>query len=171
MAATGNRGSSSIYMVAALVMIAGLMFWLNVRAKATAVAVVEDGPVVEDVSNVVDVAVDTFGADPMAFAGRNIRLGPVAVPGLVGSAAFFVQVPGETGQPGPYLIMMDSTLIADGMTVAGGDRVVVVGVVRRMTDGVADQWIIDGLIGEGEKIIVTFAENFIEASEVVLAGN
>lgn len=171
MAATGSRGSSSIYMGVAIVLVVGFMYWLYVKARATEVAVVEEAVQVEDVSVALDVAMDTFGVDPMAFDGVRIRIGPAPVPALVGTAAFFIQIPGETGQLGPYLVMMDSTLIADSMRVVSGDGVVVVGVVREMSDSVADQWVVDGLISESDKIIVTFAMNFIEASEVVLAGN
>ncbi len=173
MAATGTRGSnlSSIFMAVALLLMVGLMYWLNVQARATEVAVVEEDAQVDESAVALDVAVDTFGADPMAFDGTRVRLGPVVVPGVVGSTAFFIQIPGVNGQPEPYLIKMDSTLIADGMTVAVGDQLVVVGVVREMSEGVADQWVLDGVIAEGDKIIVTFAVNFLEASEVVLAGN
>lgn len=169
MAATGSRGGNTVGMVVAFVLVAGLMYWLNVQARATEVVVVEDDAV-EAGAEALDVAVDTFGANPGAFRGQNVRVGAVAVQALVGSSAFFVQVPSADGQPVPYLIKMDSTLIADGMTVVSGDQVVVVGVVRTMNDGIADQWVVDGLIGEGDKIIVTFAENYIEASEVALAG-
>lgn len=171
MEVTGTRGRNSILMAVAILSVGGFMYWINVEARATEVAVVEEDEQVEESAFALDVAVDTFGADPMAFDGTRVRLGPVVVPGVVGSSAFFIQIPGVNGQPEPYLIKMDSTLIAAGMTVAMGDQLVVVGMVREMNEGVADQWVLDGVISEGEKIIVTFAVNFIEASEVVLAGN
>ncbi|RMH12960.1 MAG: hypothetical protein D6701_12885 [Gemmatimonadetes bacterium] len=163
MAERGSKGGNPIVMIAAFVVMAGFLYWLNLRATPAEVAVVEG-------SDSMDVAVSidagTFAADPMAHAGQRIRIGPFPVEATVGTDGFFLAIP---NMGGPYLVRMDSALVAEGRVVNNEDLVTVTGQVYVMNDSVADAWVADGGITEADKVIVTFAESYILADDVVVS--
>lgn len=140
------------------------MAWLFVRAAPVEVEVVEGVPVVdENVST--RVAIDIFGTDPMAQAGLLIELRGLLVSSLVGSDAFFLAVPNQSG---PYLARMLPETVADGGVVEANATVTVTGRVYAMTDSVKDAWVADGTVAEGDRIVLDFADSFFEAEEVMV---
>ena len=107
----------------------------------------------------------TFGSDPLALSGIVIRLNNLSVQSALGSEAFFVDVP---NQPGPYLIKMGARVVADSVVVPGGSMVTVIGRVFAMSDSVADAWVAEGALSEGDKILATFAQSYLEAADIIL---
>ena len=154
-------------MVVAFLSAAGLMAWLRVRAAPVEVEVVEGVPVVEENPSTL-VAIDVFGANPMAQADMLIELRGLFVQSLVGSEAFFLEVPIQ----GSYLARMLPEVVAGGVVVESGATVSVTGMVHAMSnpDSVADSWIASGSIAEGDRILVQFAESFFEAEEVTVTA-
>ena len=152
-------------MVLAFLSAAGLMAWLRVKAVPVEVEVVEGTPVVEEVMSTF-VANDVFGSNPMAQADMLIQLRGLLVTSLVGSEAFFLDVPIQ----GSYLARMLPDVVAGGVVVESGATVTVTGRVYAMSDSVADAWVASGGISEGERIVAMFAESFFEAEEVTVTG-
>ncbi len=164
----GEAGALSVYLMAgAFLAAAGLMAWLFLQAAPVEVEVVEGGGEVEEEAVPTVVATDVFGANPTAQVGMFIRLNGLPVQGLVGSEAFFVQVP---GQPSPYLVKMIPEVVESGVVVEGGATVAVVGTVLTMSDSVADAWVASGGISEGDRILAVFAESFFEATGVTVTA-
>ena len=144
------------------------MAWLRVKAVPVEVEVVEGVPIVEENMSTL-VPIDVFGANPMAQADMLIELRGLLVSGLVGSEAFFLTVP---NQPNPYLTRMLPEAVAGGVVVESGATVSVTGMVHAMSnpDSVADSWVASGSIGEGDRILVLFAESYFEAEKVTVTA-
>ena len=97
----GEAGALSVYLMAgAFLAAAGLMAWLFVQAAPVEVEVVEGGPVTE-VHEATVVAVDVFGADPMAQADMLITLHGLPVLSLVGTQGIFSRG-SQSKRPIPY---------------------------------------------------------------------
>ena len=173
MASFGSRkgaanGGSVVLMVLAFLGVGGFMVWLNIRAAETEVAVVEDtSGEAEDFGSAPVVDAGVFGSDPMAHSDGVVRINDLLVQSGVGAQAFFVEMP---NQPGPYLIKMGARVVADSVTVPSGSRVSVVGRVFLMSDSVADDWVATGAIAEGDRILATFAQSFLEAVDIIVTA-
>ena len=142
------------------------MAWLRINAAPVEVEVVEGGAMVEeDMATLV--AIDVFGANPMAQSDMLIELRGLLVQSLVGSGAFFLAVPNQSG---PYLARMLPEVAASGVVVENGATVTVTGRVYVMSDSVADAWVAGGAIAESDRILATFATSFFEAEEVMVTA-
>ena len=109
------------------------------------------------------VALDVFGANPMAYADMPVTLRGLRVSALVGSQGFSFQVP---NQRVPYLAKMLPGAVAAGGVVEFGATVSVTGRVYAMTDSVADAWIADGSLAAEDRRLAVFFVSFIEVSGV-----
>ena len=85
------------------------------------------------------------------------------VSSLVGSEAFFLAVPNQSG---PYLGRMLPAVAESGVVVQSGATVSVTGRVYAMTDSVIDAWVASGAIAESDRILAVFAESFLELQGV-----
>ncbi len=156
-------------MLLTFTVVGGFLYWLNMQAAETEVAVVEEGAADDDdFSSAPMVDAGVFGSDPMAHDGAVIRINDLSVQSAVGSQAFFVEMP---NQPGPYLIKMGPRVVADSVTVASGAQISVIGSVYAMSDSVADDWVASGAIAEADRILATFAESFLEAVDILMDGD
>ena len=163
----GEAGARAMpLMVVAFLSAAGLMAWLRVKAAPVEVEVVEEAPIVDENMSTL-VAIDVFGTNPMAQADMLIELRGLLVQSLVGSEAFFLAVPNQTG---PYLARMLPKVVASGVVVESGATVTLTGRVYAMSDSVADAWVAGGGIAEGDRILAVFAESFFEAEEVTVTA-
>lgn len=95
--------------------------------------------------------------NPMTHADTLVTLHGMPVQSLVGSQAFFLQLP---NQRAPYLVKMLPEVVAYGGVIEAGATVSVTGMVYAMSDSVADAWVASGGI----------AASFFEASGVAVAG-
>ncbi len=153
-------------MVFAFVLVGGFLAWLNQQARSEELAVVED--FTDDAGLVARVVpTDVFGADPSAFPEVLIQVNRLLVQSLVGAQAFFVEVP---GQPSPYLVKLGPEVVADSVVVPNGATVSVIGYVHQMTDSIADDWVASGGLSEGDRVLAIFAESFLEAADIIVAG-
>ena len=69
------------------------------------------------------------------------------------------------------LVKMSETLVADSISVVIGQNVSVIGRVYQMTDSIADAWVAVGSLSEGNKIVASFAESFLEALDIIVVAD
>ena len=93
-----------------------------------------------------------------------ITLHGLPVLSLVGTQAFFLEVPNQSG---PYLTKMLPEALVE---VESGATVSVTGMVHAMSDSVADAWIYTGGLAEADRVLAVFAESFFEATEVTVSA-
>ena len=167
--ASGGRPLTWLWMLLALVVVGGFLFWLGSAAEPTStVAVVEEegsdeGDPLE--AGVTQVVKDTLAADKARFAGQRVRVGQVEATGTLGPTIFW----GELGDPSrqvPILIRMDSTA-ASGIDVTTGSYYTVTGEVQPMSDSLATVWGEQNeFTGEGEQMQAAFADYYIQVSTI-----
>ena len=159
----GEAGARTLpLMILAFVVAGGFFTWLYFQAAPVEVLVVE-GPVDEEqVARII--TVEVFAADPLAQEGLVIQVHRLGVQSPVGAGALFVGLPPSTS----YLVKMPAEMLADGVAIENLSTVSVTGTVYAMTnpDSVADAWVASGHIGEGDRVLVQFAESYIDARAV-----
>ncbi len=124
-------------------------------------------PPVPNAQAATPVALDVYGANPMAQADILITLRRVPVQALVGSQAFFFGLP---NQRAPSLVKMLPEVVVDGGVLEPGATVSVTGTVYAMSDSVADAWIASGGLAAGDRMLAVFNESFFEAARVTVTG-
>ena len=159
------RNYSAILAAVSVVLIAGFMWWLAANAEPTTVAVVEDEAA--DTTGMgeeagLGVTLAQLDAGPESYVGREVAIQDVPVSSRMGAQAFWTELPSRQ----PFLIKLDSTLVASQETVSSGERMMVRGTVHVMTDSVLNAWQASGAIGDAERPEAEFAQHFIEASRL-----
>ena len=164
---TSKGGTSLLLMIASFLAIGGFLWWLSISAEPTEVAIVEEEEAEED-AGIPTVEVGTFAADPRSYVGQEIRFRNLSVASTLGPEAFWFQLPNET----PYLVKLDSSLVAGGTDFQAGEGIRrVVGTVHEMTDSVLDAWqAAEAFTNETQRIEAEFATTFLEARTLDLAG-
>ena len=142
-------------MVLTFVLIAGFLYWLNLTAQPTEVAVAESG---ESETGVTTVTLDAFMADAALYDGQEIRITETRVASPLGTQAFWAG-PDDN----PFLIKMAAGLLEQGVSVEPGTTVTVIGTVTMMSDSILASWDEAGAFeSEGDRIVAEFAERFVE---------
>ena len=142
-------------MVAAFVLIAGFLYWLNLAAQPTEVEVVETG---ETETGVTTVTLEAFMMDPAQYDGQEIRITETRVASPLGTQAFWAG-PNDN----PFLVKLAPGLVEEGVTVEPGTIVTVIGTVSMMSDSVLISWSDAGAFqSEGDRIVAEFALRFVE---------
>ncbi len=158
-----SAGMATILMIAALVLIAGLFWWLSITAEPTQISVVEEDTAAADMddgSGAADVTLAEFATGPRGFQSLNIRLRDVAVAARLGDRGFWIQLPNSQ----PYLVHIGDDLAAGGARVANGDTVTVSGVVRLMSDSVLSAWRSTGVLSDDPQMEeARFAQSYLDA--------
>ena len=151
-------------MFGSFLVVGGFLYWLTGRSAdyvASITVETTDATETRDLSSATVVPVGVFGANPAGQSGMLIQVNELTVQSLLDSEAFFVEVAGQ-----PYLVKMSADLVSDSVSVAQGENVSVTGYVHQMTDSIADSWVALGSLSEGNKIVATFSETFLEAEDV-----
>lgn len=159
-----RRGASNLgtpLMILSFVLIGALMVWLNATAEPTQPPVIEED---DDSDTTFGVATTVqpgqLGTAPEGLVGQRVRV-EGTIEGLVGSQTFFISTPSN-----PFLVRMDSALVARGMTVEATQRATIVGTVQERTDAVVAAWQEDGSIGDNELPLVLFATHYLLADQI-----
>jgi hypothetical protein len=161
----GATNLAPILMILSFLVVAGFLFWLGRTAEGTQpVAMTEDTAADSVEAGAEGVTAEALGAAPGTYVGHFVRLDSVSVSSALGRRAFLVEL-GTTGRSVPFLVVMDSALIAQNRTIPRG-RVTVAGTVRERTDSVVDRWITNGVISEGDRPIVEYTTHWIEAARI-----
>jgi len=165
--APGRQASAGrftwLWMIVAILMVAGLMVWLAVATEQTAVAVAEDPAADGAVAGgVATITLDDLAQDASRFHGQEVRLEGVRVTSRMGTQAFWTELPSNV----PYLIRLRPELLAGGFEIQSGDVLAVTGTIHAMSDSVLAAWEQEGAIAnEGQKAEAQFAVTFLEARE------
>lgn len=173
-----RRGAANvgmIIMLVAFVVMAGFLYWLNLQArKQKAVEVREDS--VAQAAN----AADSVAASRATFitpsdlqnsagqyAGQLVRVRDVKVASQLGKQGFWIGLPSGS----PFLVSLTDSLRQQGVSVATGSTVTVVGTMTAMTDSVSKAWVASGTITKADQAAAGFAQFFIAATSVLTSGS
>lgn len=155
-----------LWVALSLVLMVGFFWWLSVKAEPTSGPIVQEETPEEEAEGAA-VTPEQLAAGAAAYAGQDVRLRDVTIASRMGAQAFWIQLPNDQ----PFLVKLDSALVAGGRTVAGGQRVSVAGRLHAMSDSVLDAWQQSGGIAdEVERAEAEFAQHFIEARELTAQG-
>lgn len=158
----GAVNLSTLLMVVSFLAIVGFLYWLSSVAESTEAEVEPDAP--EEVLN--EVPLSVFSAGRVEYVGQEVTLRGLLVEDATSLAPHFFWTnlsPGAAMQNN-YLINVTQQLLDDSLVVANGSSVDVTGMVREMSDSLLDVWETAGIFGqETDRMVVSFAENFIEA--------
>jgi len=162
-----RRGAASLavpLMLVSFLLIGLFLWWLSRNAESTEVAIEEQPDSAEmAITEGTEVTAEQLRAGADQFAGQLVRISaPVA--SAVGTQAFFLDLP-----QAPFLVKLDTTLVARGQALPTGN-VTVVGTLRAMNDSIVSDWVGDGVIRPSDQPLVEFATHFIEASRVQARG-
>lgn len=172
-AAPAGRPMTLLWMVLALLVVGGFLTWLGLASEPTTVVVMED----EDDDNDVtmadgDVAVvdrDILAGDRSQYEGQRIRVQGVESTGRLGPAIFWGEL-GDMERQAPVLVRLDAAA-AGGVEIRSGTPYTITGTVHRVTDELVEEWGAAGeFTGEGEQLQATFADYYIQASDVRPTG-
>ena len=163
-----RRPLTWLWMLLALVTVGGFLTWLGLTSEPSTVAIVEsddgDGDVTPDGFTVV--TRDSLAANKAGYEGQLVEVPSLEATGALGPVVFWGELGTQQNQV-PILVRMDSTLAAAGMQVTPGSHYLVRGSVQRMTDSIATAWGEQGVLpDEGARLQATFADYFIEASNI-----
>lgn len=152
-------------MLLAFALMAGFMYWLSITAEPTEVAIVEE--TTPSVADGASVAWADFAMDPESYVEQRITIPGLEVASLLGSQAFWAQLPNET----PYLVKLGESLVADSTSVVSGDLGDFTGRVHLMSDSVLNAWEAAGAFTDPvNRIEAEFATSFFEAESVTMAS-
>lgn len=163
---TGAANVAVILAIVAFITIGGLIYWLGVTAEPTE----REVPAAEDtqeepVLDVPIVAVESIRSEPAGYVDLELAIRNETVNSFLGERGVWIG-PSDN----PFLVMVDSAAYAAAPELAVDDPVHVRGDLRAMSDSVLDSWEEQGAIaGEGDRAVASFADYFLEASEVEVA--
>jgi hypothetical protein len=171
--ASGRTGGSWIPVAVAVVAV-GLFFgWIATREPPASVAVAEPGDTAADTGApegpTRPIEPDELNQTASALVGQDVELASVRVSDVLGSEMFWIELPGGA----PYLVKMDSSLIAGGRALPQpGVAVRLVGRVLEKTTGVVDSWMESGALETADqRMLAEFGSTFISARRVDPAGS
>ena len=170
MATLGSRRGSADQlalplMILAFVLVGGFLYWLNITAEPTEVAIEE--AVRETASGASAIlSVEDFLANPEGQIDAVVEVNGARIASRLGTQAFWIG-PDDA----PYLVRMAPELVAAGGQVMVESVVTVVGTVFMMSDSVLTAWDAQGMFAnEGDRIVAEFATSFLEARTVEAEG-
>lgn len=161
-----RRGAANVQLILAIlavISVGGLIFWLNATAEPTQVEFEpEDTATAEPVSDVPIVDLESVRMETSGYLGYELEMRNHEINSLLGDQAFWIGP-----EDNPFLVKMDSTALEQRGSVETEQTVSVRGSIREMSDSILDLWEEQGVIeGEGERAVASFAEYFLEASQV-----
>ena len=152
-------------MVLAFVVVGGFLYWLNITAQPTEVAI-EEGPVETESGASISLLLVDFLADPAVHDGQIVEVTGARVASRLGAQAFWVGTDAS-----PFLVKMAPELVEAGTEVMLESIVTLVGPVSELTMETLAVWDSLGAFpNEGDKIVAEFAvgSHFLEATAIVL---
>lgn len=150
-------------MIFAFLAVGGFLYWLNVTAQPTEVAVVEEAPTRESGASAI-LSAEDFLADPAQYDGRIVEVNGARVASRLGTQAFWLEDPRS-----PFLVKMSPDLVEAGTEVLTEQSVVLVGTVHILTDSTLLVWdSLGAFTNPGDRTVAEFAIDspFLEATLV-----
>ena len=158
------------FLIVILVVMLGLVFWLNRRsdsrgaaqaaaadAAAAAAAAAAALPVVSG---------EILQSDPSPYTGQKVRVESLYVTGTLGTQGYWLELPNKN----PFLVSLSASARAQGVTASVGQTVTVTGMIVAMGDSVLKAWSAAMTIGEGDRLAAEYATHFLEAEGIQVAG-
>jgi hypothetical protein len=163
----GAANLAPILMIVSFLAMAGLLVWLGRTAEGTQPVAMDEGMGTDSVeSAALLVTAQQLRDGPGGFVGLAVRLEEVAVSSGLGARAFLVEL-GSQGQSSPFLVMMDSTLVAEGHTVPrSSTNVTITGTIREINDSIVNAWVDGGLVPASERVVVEFVSHWLDAARL-----
>jgi hypothetical protein len=127
------KHSTGPWMAAAIILVAGFMFWLYAASSD-----IERGVVAADTTMELPVIAETaFVADPTQFSRQRIMLSPVTVGEILGRSAFTTELPGIAGYP----MILDQSALQMNLGFIEGDNLAVAGQVYALNDSLLNVYV------------------------------
>lgn len=165
---SGTRSITWVLSVLAVVAVVGLFYWLSVTAKPSTINTAPPSDTASTVTpgtpGVPTVTLANFATNIKSYVGQTIRIPGLKISSLLGKRAFWIQLPSSV----PFLVAMDSSATVTGGSLASGAQLTVEGTVEAMSDSVLTAWQKQGVITASQKSEASFAQTFLEASQVVI---
>jgi hypothetical protein len=166
-------GTSWLPVLVALGSVAVFLGWLATRQPTeTGVAVAEPGQNAATDENAVTGTViepadlNEQGGRPLV--GQDIELSSVPVTSALGAHLMWIELPGGS----PYLVRLDSTLLARGTSVPVGRRARIVGRVEVKDDAVLADWERAGVLQDpGHRLQAEFGTTYLLARRIDPVAN
>jgi hypothetical protein len=167
-----RAGGSSWISIGVAVLAVGLFLgWLATRRPPEVVTVVEPDAAGDVAPGDMPPATTIDPAELLQdrqFIGQVVELPSVPVSSPLGPQLFWIELPGGT----PYLIRLDTTLVARGTQVPAGRRVRLAGQIREKTDAILDEWLETGVLqSEDHRLQAQFGVTYMNAHQVQPAAN
>ena len=139
-----NRGASTLWMVIAVVGVAGFLYWLNLKTEGlesdVAATLVEDARSTE----IVPLTTLDLEGDPAAAVGQNVMMEFVPVAQTLGRGVFAINLAME----GTYPVLMSADIIARGTQVIPGDQLTLFGHIFTFNDSIGAEWVNQDAVDE-----------------------
>ncbi len=156
-------------MVLAFVAVGGFLYWLNITAQPTEVAIAEESTGATESGASVVLPMNEFLAGPGAYDGQVVEITGARVASPLGTQAFWIG-PDDS----PFLVRLGPQLLADSVGIPQVRTVNLVGTVRMMTDSILAVWDSAGAFpNEGDRMVAEFAigSPFLEATAINTPGS
>jgi hypothetical protein len=148
-------------MVLSFIILGGFLYWLNITAEPTEVAIVEESSDEGSGASAI-LAVDDFLANPEGQLDAVVEVTSARVASRLGQQAFWI---GPDDRP--YLVKMGPAVVEAGTQVLVESVVNIIGTVYMMSDSVLSSWDSLGVFSnEGDRIVAEFATSFLEATTI-----
>ncbi len=143
-----NRGAPTLWMIIAVVMVVGFLYWLNqkteaVEASRIAATLLEEEAAGE-AAEIRSLTTLELEEDPAGAVGSNVMLEFVPVGQSLGRGAFAINLAME----GTYPVLMSADIIARGTQVSVGDQLTLFGHVFTFNDSIGAEWVNEGAVDE-----------------------
>jgi hypothetical protein len=139
-------------MILAFLVVVGFLYWLNVTAEPTEVAIVEEEDPRESSASAI-LSVADFLTDAGQYQDQVVEVTNARVASRLGPQAFWIG-PDDA----PFLVKMGVDLVDAGTEITPEDMVTLVGTVHTMTDSTHAAWDVLGAFPEdGDRIVAEFA--------------
>lgn len=152
-----------LWMIIALAFVAGFLIWLAMTSQPTQVpvAALPTDSMAPPTGGVAQVISPTaFQTQMKQLWGQDVELQDAEVSSALGTQMFWLQLP--SGEP--FLVKLDSALVAAGQTVPSTGHITVVGRVLQKTDSTLAAWQQSGALQtKGQQAQAEFGTTFIEA--------
>jgi len=170
MATLGSRRGSADQlalplMILAFVLVGGFLYWLNITAEPTEVAIEEAAPETAHGASAI-LAIEDFLANPEGQIDAVVEVNGARIASRLGTQAFWIG-PDDA----PFLVKMGPGLVEAGTEILVESMVTVVGTVFMMSDSILASWDEQGVFANaGDRIVAEFATSFLEARVVETEG-
>lgn len=156
-----SRGASPLLVVLAVLLVAGLLYWLYLQSQAVddeVQAVTEE----EAAGDLVDFIPAQLVDAPESVVGEEGALRDMGVSQGLGRGVITVDLDGENQYP----VLLSPDIIAAGAAPRSGERVTLYGRVYVLNDSIRDAWVEGAAVDEGNAGAIPESASFLLADSL-----